>query len=66
MAQKVAGSFQENNPGSRTVTHKTMEIKSNVKGVSEVPTSMTPQKGVGVGNVTKGKMEDNRKLGTHY
>lgn len=40
---KVVNQREEANPGSHKVTHKTMAIKSNTKGVSEVPTTMTPQ-----------------------
>lgn len=29
--------------GSAKTTHKTMNMKSNVKGVKETPTMMTPQ-----------------------
>jgi len=44
------------NPGSKNVTHKTMNIKSNTKGVSEVPTSKSPQEGRDTSKVMGGKI----------
>lgn len=41
------------NPGSKTVVRKTMELKSNTKGVPEVPTSKSPETGVSRPRVRK-------------
>ena len=42
------------NPGSKTVTRKTMELKSNTKGVPEVPTSKKPEEGKDSSRIRKG------------
>ena len=44
------------NQGSKKVTHKTMDLKSNTKGVAEVPTSKTPEEGRDVSKVSGGSI----------
>jgi hypothetical protein len=42
------------NPGSKKVTRKSMDLRSNVKGVPEVPTSKRPEEGRDISRIRKG------------
>lgn len=66
MAQKVVNQNEAANPGSRTVTHGTMNIKSNTKGVSEVPTMQTPTVHKEGQKVMGGTIPNAKRVGTHY
>ena len=50
------------NPGSNKVTRKTMDIKSNTKGVSEVPTSKSPQQGADKSSIRSGSIGKDGKV----
>lgn len=66
MAQKVIGKKSSLNPGSATVTHKTMGVKSNVKGVPEVPVMQPTTIGKDTGNVSSKKLPNHKNVGTHH
>lgn len=66
MAQQVVGTNEKDRQSVQKTTHKTVEIKSNTKGVSEVPVMTTPDRvEIGVAKSTKMDLPNHKGMGTH-